>query len=210
MNYLAHIYLAEDTEESLLGNIMGDFVKGPINGGFHPEIEKGIRTHRKVDAFTDTHEIYRASKKLISPERRRFSGIILDLAFDHLLARNWSFYSDGDLGAFIRSTYDVLTRRKDDLPEKFRTALPRMIEEDWLGSYRTMEGAGTAIDRISSRLKRRFGRENTLRGAIVEVERNYEELDRNFNAFFPELISFVESLRKEGEREPVLSSAGVR
>jgi len=208
MNYLAHLYLAEDTEESLLGNIMGDFVKGPISGGFHPEIEKGIRTHRKVDVFTDSHEIFRASRRLISPERRRFSGIIMDIAFDHLLARNWASYSDEELGAFIRRAYDVLARRNDVLPEKLRTALPRMIEEDWLGSYRTMEGAGTAIDRISGRLRRRFGRENTLKGAIEEVERSYEELDRNFNAFFPELIAFVESLRAGDEPQPRLSSAG--
>ena len=210
MNYLAHIYLAGDTEESLLGNIMGDFVKGPIDGGFHPEIEKGIRTHRKVDAFTDSHEIYRASRKLISPERRRFSGIIMDLAFDHFLTRNWSSYSDKDLGTLIIETYDVLIRRKDVLPEKFHQNLPRMIEEDWLGSYRTMEGAGIAIDRISGRLRRRFGRENTLMGAIEEVEKNYEVIEGNFNEFFPELISFVEDLATGDELQPRLSSAGRR
>jgi acyl carrier protein phosphodiesterase len=210
MNYLAHIYLAEDTEESLLGNVMGDFVKGHIGGGLHPEIVKGIRTHRKVDVFTDSHEVFRASRRLISPGRRRFSGIIMDLAFDHLLAKNWSSYSDRDLGAFIRRTYDVLLRRKDVLPEKFRLSLPRMIEEDWLGSYRTMEGAGIAIDRISGRLKRRFGRENTLIGAIEEVERNYGELESNFNAFFPELISFVENLRKNDESQARLSAASGR
>lgn len=210
MNYLAHIYLAEDTEESLLGNIMGDFVKGPIGGGFHPEIIEGIRTHRKVDVFTDSHEIFRASRRLISPERRRFSGIIMDLAFDHLLARNWASYSDTELEDLIRRTYDVLTRRKDVLPEKFRLSLPRMIEEDWLGSYRTMEGAGTAIDRISGRLRRRFGRENTLTGAIEEVERNYEELESNFNTFFPELISFVENLRAGDESQQRISYASGR
>jgi len=210
MNYLAHIYLAEDTEESLLGNVMGDFVKGHIGGGLHPEIVKGIRTHRKVDVFTDSHEVFIASRRLISPGRRRFSGIIMDLAFDHLLAKNWSSYSDSDLGALIRKTYDVLLRRKDVLPEKFRLSLPRMIEEDWLGSYRTMEGAGIAIDRISGRLKRRFGRENTLIGAIEEVERNYGELESNFNAFFPELISFVENLRKDDESQARLSAASGR
>ena len=88
MNYLAHIFLAGDSEESLLGNIMGDFVKGSIGDGFHPGIEEGIRTHRKVDVFTDSHEIFKASKKLMSPERRRFAGVIIDLGFDHLLAKN--------------------------------------------------------------------------------------------------------------------------
>jgi acyl carrier protein phosphodiesterase len=195
MNYLAHIFLAGDSEESVLGNLMGDFVKGPIGNGFPPEIEKGIRTHRKVDVFTDSHETFKASKKLMSPERRRFAGVIIDLAFDHLLSKSWASYSDIDLGSFIRDTYVLLDKRKAMLPERFRLFLPRMIEEDWLGSYRTLEGTGTALDRISERLRRRFHRENKLRGAIEEVESNYRELDNNFNIFFPELISFVEDLR---------------
>ncbi|MEW6145322.1 MAG: ACP phosphodiesterase [Thermodesulfobacteriota bacterium] len=210
MNYLAHIYLAEDSEESILGNIMGDFVKGSIGDGYHPEIEKGIRTHRKVDVFTDSHEIFKASKKLISPGRRRFAGVIIDIAFDHLLSRNWPAYSDADLGAFIRKAYSVLDKRKAVLPEKFRLFLPRMMEEDWLGSYGTLEGTGVALDRISERLRRRFRRENTLSGAIDEVESNYAELEDNFNAFFPELISFVEELRIGERAEPRLSSFGSR
>ena len=206
MNYLAHIYLAGDSEESVLGNIMGDFVKGDIGDGFHPEIEKGIRTHRKVDVFTDSHEIFRASKRLMSPERRRFSGVVIDLAFDHLLSKNWASYSDMGLEGFIRKTYTLLDRRKAALPERFRLFLPRMIIEDWLGSYRTLEGTGIALDRISERLRRRFLRENKLRGAIEEVESNYRELENNFNAFFPELISFVEDLRIAEQSEPRLSS----
>jgi acyl carrier protein phosphodiesterase len=206
MNYLAHIFLAGDSEESVLGNLMGDFVKGPIGNGFHPEIEIGLRTHRKVDVFTDSHEIFRASKKLMSPERRRFSGVIIDLAFDHLLSRNWASYSDFDLGSFIQETYVLLDRRKTILPERFRLFLPRMIEEDWLGSYRTLEGTGIALDRISERLRRRFHRENKLRGAIEEIESNYKELDNNFNMFFPELISFVEDLKIAEQAEPGFSS----
>ena len=88
------------------------------------------------------------------------------------------------------------------LPERFRLFLPRMINEDWLGSYRTLEGTGKAIDRISERLRRRFHRENTLQGAIEEVESNYSELENNFNAFFPELISFVEDLRITEQADP--------
>ncbi|HSC34190.1 MAG TPA: ACP phosphodiesterase [Thermodesulfobacteriota bacterium] len=210
MNYLAHIFLAGDSEESVLGNLMGDFVKGPIGNGFPPEIEEGIRTHRKIDVYTDSHEIFKASKKLISPERRRFAGVIIDLTFDHLLSKNWASYSDFDLGNFIRDTYVLLDRRKAILPERFRLFLPRMIEEDWLGSYRTLEGTGIALDRISERLRKRFHRENKLRGAIEEVESNYKELDKNFNMFFPELISFVEDLKiaEQAERRFSLVRGG--
>lgn len=196
MNYLAHIYLAEDTDESVLGNLLGDFVKGPIGNSYSPEIVKGIQTHRKVDVFTDSHERFLASKKLISPRRRRFAGIIVDLAFDHFLARNWSSYSREDLSEFIRNTYDLLKRHQAILPERLQLFLPRMIDEDWLGSYRELEGVGRTIDRISGRLRRRFKRENTMTGSLEEIEINYGELERNFNEFFPELVSYVGELRE--------------
>ena len=202
MNYLAHLYLAEDSEKSILGNILGDFVKGPIGNDYDPAIVKGIWTHRKVDVFTDSHEIFRESKRLISPSRRRFAGIIVDLVFDHFLAKNWASYSELDLDRFIRETYELLNRNMEILPEKFRLFLPRMINEDWLGSYRMIDGTGKAIDRISERLRRRFNRGNSLLGAIDEVESNYNELEDNFNAFFPELVSFVEDLRITERSEP--------
>ncbi|MFI5322278.1 MAG: ACP phosphodiesterase [Thermodesulfobacteriota bacterium] len=208
MNYLAHIYLAEGSEESVLGNLMGDFVKGAIGNNYEPEIEKGIWTHRKIDVFTDSHEKFKASKKLMSPERRRFAGIIIDLAFDHFLAKNWLYYSDTELDRFIQKKYELLSKHKPMLPEQMRHFLPRMIEEDWLGSYCTLEGTGVAIDRTSRRLKRRFNRENTLTGAIEEVETNYMELESNFKAFFPQLISYVEDLRSAGIHEPELSMLG--
>lgn len=191
MNYLAHIYLAEESDESVIGNLLGDFVKGPVGDEYAPDIAKGIITHRKVDVFTDSHEKFLASKKLISPERRRFAGIIIDLTFDHFLSKNWSEYSSSELTVFINGTYELLARNRSILPEKLQAFLPRMIDEDWLGSYRELEGIGETMDRISRRLNRRFQRENTLAGAVEEVELNYIELEDNFREFFPELITYV-------------------
>ena len=94
MNYLAHLYLAEDSDESLLGNLLGDFVKGRLEEQYSPEIIKGIKTHRKVDAYTDFNQNFLACKKLLRPDRRRFAGIIVDMSFDHFLAKNWADYSD--------------------------------------------------------------------------------------------------------------------
>ncbi len=195
MNYLAHLYLAEDTDESRLGNLLGDFVKGPIDNRYSPGITKGIRTHRKVDVFTDSHRKFIDSKKLISLERRRFAGVIIDLSFDHFLAKNWAAYSDAELNSFTRSIYEMLRRNSHLLPERLALFLPRMIDEDWLGSYVKLESIAWAIDRISKRLERRFKRQNTLSGAVEEIESNYRELDRNFKDFFPELIGFVENYR---------------
>ena len=198
MNYLAHTYLAGDSEESVVGNMLGDFVKGRIGSEFPPGIADGIRAHRKIDAYTDSHERVLGCKRLVSPERRRFSGIIVDLAFDHLLAVNWRDYSELPLGEFIERTYGILGRNSYLMPQRPRQVLQVMIEEDWLGSYRELEGIGLALDRIAIRLKRKFGRENSLPGAAEEIARNYGALEDNFRVFFPELISFARDLRKGG------------
>jgi acyl carrier protein phosphodiesterase len=192
MNYLAHLYLAEDSADSIIGNLLGDFVKGRLDDRYGEGIVKGIATHRKVDSFTDSHELILSSKRLISAERRRFSGIIVDLGFDHFLARNWSEYSSVDLGVFTKKIYDLLKDHENLLPDGLKSVVPRMAEEDWLGSYKEIEAVGKALDRIA----RRFKRENNLTGAIEELVKNYKKLEENFRAFFPQLTSYVESYRK--------------
>lgn len=196
MNYLAHMYLAGDSGELVVGNMLGDFVKGRIGDEFPPGVAEGIRTHRKIDAFTDSHERVISSKRLVSRERRRFSGIIVDLAFDHVLALNWGDYSELPLGDFIQRTYGLLAANAGLMPPRPREVLRFMIEEDWLGSYRELEGIGRALDRIAVRIERKFERGSGLAGAAEEVARNYGALEENFRAFFPELISFVGNYRK--------------
>ncbi len=199
MNYLAHFYLSEDSDDSILGSIIADFVKGPLVDQYPPAILDAISTHRKVDHFTDTNEIVLQSKRLFSPKRRRFSGIIIDVVFDHFLAKNWSSYSKRDLDTFISNSYSILKRYRRLLPGDLKFAVPKMIEEDWLGSYRNLDAIGVTLDRISKRMERRFNRGNNLRGAIEEVKLNYGGLQAHFESFFPELISYVESLRKNGD-----------
>lgn len=196
MNYLAHMYLAGDSGELVVGNMLGDFVKGRIGDEFPPGVAEGIRTHRKIDAFTDSHERVISSKRLVSRERRKFSGIIVDLAFDHVLALNWGDYSELPLGDFIQRTYGLLAANAGLMPPRPREVLRFMIEEDWLGSYRELEGIGRALDRIAVRIERKFGRGSGLAGAAEEVARNYGALEENFRAFFPELVLFVGNYRK--------------
>ncbi len=192
MNYLAHLFLAEDSADSIVGNFLGDFVKGPLDHGYSSEIIKGIITHRKVDSFTDSHERVLSSKKLITQSRRRFAGIIVDVSFDHFLAKNWSDYSNLELNVFIRRVYDLLEQYKDILPEKLQSVIPKIIGEDWLGSYRNIDAVGIALNKISRRLKR----DNSLAGAVEELISNYKVLEENFRVFFPDLIAFVEGYRK--------------
>ncbi|HEY4482294.1 MAG TPA: ACP phosphodiesterase [Candidatus Brocadiaceae bacterium] len=193
MNYLAHLYLADNSPGSLIGGLLGDFVKGPLDNAYDDDITKGTLIHRRIDSFSDSHEKVFESKRLISPKRSRFSDIIIDVCFDHFLARSWSEYSNEELADFTRKVYVLLSKYSHILPYKLRSIIPKMIEEDWLGSYQYIEGIGQIMDRVSRRLTRGEG----LLGAVKELETNYEKMEENFKSFFPELIAYVEGIRRD-------------
>ncbi|MBI3652999.1 MAG: DUF479 domain-containing protein [Acidobacteria bacterium] len=196
MNYLAHLYLAEDSPHSVIGNLLGDFVKGSISDSYPSEIRQGIELHRKVDRFTDAHVVVRSSLKLISPARRRFAGVIVDMFYDHLLAKNWESYSTTPLRLFSQKVYGVLTEHHNLLPQRLQQMLPYIIKEDWLTSYREINTIDQALNRISNRLAKRFQRENALLNAAKELEANYQQLESHFHSFFPDLIDYV---KRQGE-----------
>jgi len=193
MNYLAHLYLADNSPGSLIGGLLGDFVKGPLDNAYDDDITKGTLIHRRIDSFSDSHEKVFESKRLISPKRSRFSDIIIDVCFDHFLARSWSEYSNEELADFTRKVYVLLSKYSHILPYKPRSIIPKMIEEDWLGSYQYIEGIGQIMDRVSRRLTRGEG----MLGAVKELETNYEKMEENFKSFFPELIAYVEGIGRD-------------
>ena len=108
MNYLAHLFLSEGTPESLIGNLLGDFVKGTAVNLYSEEIRKGIDLHRKVDSYTDSHAIVRSSKSLVSSHRRRFAGVLIDVFYDHFLVKNWLEYSEIPVPDFSLDVYKLL------------------------------------------------------------------------------------------------------
>jgi acyl carrier protein phosphodiesterase len=186
MNYLAHLFLSGPSEDAILGSMLGDFVKGCPEGRFSTVVSEAIRLHRKIDSYTDAHPITRRSRIRISPIRRRFAGIIVDVGYDHFLSRHWRRFSSMDLDPFVHRVYAILSRHGPLLPERLSRILPRMISENWLGGYIRLAHVGDALDRIAGRLSRgsRFLR------AITEIEDNYEPLEADFLSFFPELVSF--------------------
>lgn len=191
MNYLAHLYLAEDSPESLIGNLLGDFVKGRSIDTYCDEIKKGIQLHQKVDIYTDSHPVFRESKKLISSVNRRYAGILIDVFYDHFLAKNWLSYSSISLKEFTVRTYQVLQQNEAILPDSLKKVLPNLINRDVLMSYVEIRGIKNALKGISLRLKR----ENNLGSASEELLVNYEQLQLNFFEFFPNLIDYVKTLR---------------
>jgi acyl carrier protein phosphodiesterase len=169
--------------------MMGDFVKGAIGDRYPPKITWGIELHRKIDSYTDSHPITRASRDLYSPVRRRFAGIIVDLCYDHFLYRHWSEFSDVILDQFISRVYEVLMTHRATLPARMEAMVPVMIREDWLGSYRDLIGVEKALNRLSKRVTNG----DRLLGAIEEIKLHYRSLETNFLIFFPDLIHFVQN-----------------
>ncbi len=190
MNFLAHLYLADRQPDALLGSLMGDFVKGPLQGRFSPDLTRALAQHRKVDAFTDAHPVVRASRARMTPARRRFAGIMVDVFYDHFLALHWEDYAEQPLEAFAREVYALLRTREAMLPERLRRIAPLMVQFDWLGSYRRVEAVHVALDRMGERLKRG----NALLGAGAELTANYDGLQADFRAFFPEVRRFAQDL----------------
>jgi acyl carrier protein phosphodiesterase len=192
MNYLAHVFLSDPMEEAVIGAFLGDFVKGLLGDRYSPGIQAGILLHRRIDRYTDTHEITHASRSLVSRERRRFAGILVDVFYDHFLARHWAIYTVTPLVDFTCEVYTILRRHQAGLPERLQHILPAMARDDWLGSYREL----WAIDRALNGLARRSQHSELLAGAVWELERNYSQFEGHFLAFFPELRQYVADCKR--------------
>jgi acyl carrier protein phosphodiesterase len=189
VNYLAHVFLADDTPESLVGALLGDFVKGAAKNNYSPVIQRNIELHRRIDSFTDAHPIVRASKAAFTAERRRFAGVLLDVFFDHYLAKHWDNFSTIELKSFTTNVYAALHAHHELLPEKLQRMLPFMRAEDWLGSYRKIEWIEVTVQRMS----RRLSRGEMLANGGEELRRNYERFEADFMMFFPDLRNFVKT-----------------
>lgn len=203
MNYLAHFHLAVCAGSSLTGNYLGDTVKGSALEAWPAVIEEGIRLHRSIDAFTDHHPDVVRTLALFEPPRRRFAGIILDMAFDHFLALHWSSFHRTPLTQFSRAVYAELAQNAPLMPSVARLRFERMREHDWLLNYQRIEVIDRALDAIAGRLSRR----TALFGAVEDIERHYGALEASFLCFYPQLLHWVQQ-RDAGQDRRGLSPGG--
>lgn len=197
MNYLAHLFLAGESPELIVGNFLGDFVKGPLTAEFSKDITSGIWLHRKIDSYSDSHPVTLRSRNLFNKPARRFAGIIVDVSYDHFLSRHWDKFSEKNRRRFIDTRYQLLMSYWDILPDHLRRILPRLINQDWLGSYHQLEGIEAALNGISFRVKNG----SPIAGSMIEVKSNYQKLESDFLSFFPTLISYVKSINGEMNTE---------
>lgn len=185
MNYLAHLFLAGPSAESLIGNLAGDFVKGRLGDRFPAAISEGIRNHRRVDAFTDSHPAVAAFRRVLIPEHGHYSRIISDVFFDHFLATSWERYSSEPLPDFLRRVFATIDSYPGELPGTLGAVYPRMRDGRWLASYAQQKGIFTALANLSHRLSRR----PHLEAATHHLTDSRAELEPLFHRFFPEVVA---------------------
>ncbi len=185
LNILAHLYLSGDSDEILVGNFIADFVNGEEALAYQQRIYLGILLHREIDRFTNNHHLFSQSKKRLWQRHRHYSAVIVDIFYDHFLAKHWRDYSSIKLQEFADLAYSALRKFEDNLPAKAKFVVPHMITNNWLVNYSKLEG----IDRAMQGLARRASYPSKMASSVRDLESDYTAFENDFRLFFPLLIN---------------------
>ncbi len=196
MNYLAHIYLSFEDDDLMIGNFIADAVKGKQFENYPTRIKHGILIHREIDSYTDSHEIVKTGKRRLS-EYRHYAGVIMDVYYDHFLAKNWSDYSDHPLESYTQAKYQWLKKNFDILPRRIQYLLEYMSAGDWLYNYQFIEGVDFALSGMAKRTAFKSGMER----AVENLKKDYSLFESEFQEFFRQITehihNFTDQLTKE-------------
>ena len=188
MNFLAHIYLSNNNDLIKIGNFMADGIRGKHYEHLPIEIQKGIVLHRAIDSFTDMHPLFRQSTKRLHLKYHHYAGVIVDIFYDHFLAKNWSDHAEEQLEDFVARFYQSLQDHYELLTDKTKVLMPYMIQDNWLVNYQYKEG----IARILFQMDRRTKNNSKMQFAIEELELYYSEFETEFTLFFEDLKTFAD------------------
>ncbi len=187
VNFLAHLHLSGNNGKIIVGNFIADFVKGKVAlANYETQIVVGIHLHRAIDSFTDNHAIVKQSKSRLAPKYRHYSGVIVDMFYDHFLANGWSDYHSTPLADYSQSIYQRLNQNAVLLPEEAKRMLAHMSTHDWLVGYSTEAG----LHRALSGMARRTPYEYKMDQAVRDLVLCYDFYKKEFTAFFPELKKY--------------------
>jgi acyl carrier protein phosphodiesterase len=186
MNYLAHVFLSGTNDQIKIGNFIADFIYGNRYKGFNPEIQKGILLHRYIDTYTDAHPMFRQSKKRLFVQFRHYSGVIVDMFYDHFLAKNFSTYSSIDLELFVSDFYSLLEENQEILPKKVKEILPVMSKYNWLVNYREIEHLRDILSQMNHKTKH-----------DTELHKSIDILNNSYNLFEDDFLIFFEDMLEE-------------
>lgn len=191
MNYLAHLYLAGEEEELIVGNFIADSVKGSHYKKYSERVAQGIMMHRAIDFFSDKHPVYLKSAHRLSDRHGKFSGVIIDMFYDYILASNWEKFSDISLKDFSEKAYKILQGHTAVMPEKSRIILHYMSKHNWLLSYKDTEGIKRALNGLSQRMKYY----HPMHESVVLLEKDKDSFLTDFMEFFPLLQEHIKGFK---------------
>ena len=192
MNFLAHTYLSGNNEEILIGNFIGDYIKGKSYVKYPEMIKKGILMHRDIDTFTDYHPITRRSRYRVAERYHKYAGIVVDIIFDHFLASRFNNYSNMPLEDYVGFTYLILKRNYRILPIAIKYWFPTFLENNWMMAYTTIEG----IERVLERMSANTSLPDHSAYAVEILRCEYNAFADDFEEFFPQIIRFLEEKYK--------------
>jgi acyl carrier protein phosphodiesterase len=187
MNWLAHLYLSEPNAAFRIGNLLPDLAPASALLNLPMDYLRGVQQHRRIDAFTDSHPIFKRSIGRVDPEFRRFGGILVDMFYDHFLARDWPMFSAMPLRDFTNEVYSSFENHRHEIPAEAYGHLERMKSGDWLCSYGDFEGLAVTLGRIGLRLRKPV----PLANAVSILKQHYALFEEDFSGFFVEVVSHV-------------------
>lgn len=193
MNFLAHIYLSGENDWVKIGNFMADSIRGNNYENYPLAIKNGILLHRSIDSYTDMHPVYRQSKHRLHEKYGHYSGVIMDIFYDHFLAKNWATYSNENLEDYADAFYQLLQNNYSLLTDKVKNMMPYMIARNWLVSYASIAGLEMILFQMDHRTKNRVA----MHESIVELQEFYAEFETEFTQFFIELQAHCQQKLQE-------------
>lgn len=199
MNFLAHLFLTRERDEPvIIGNFIGDFVKNRDLDRYSEGIRSGVMLHRSIDSFTDQHpQVLRGVRRLYD-RHGKYASVLVDIFYDHLLARNWADYTDLSLEVFAANTYRILEKHLYLMPRVLKKRLPFMIRDNWLVRYGEVDGIAFTVDKMKDRAMK----PQLLDNAAGSMLQDLPLLEEEFRIFFPDLIAFVDSTGKPDGDQP--------
>jgi len=192
LNWLAHILLSKTDVQYQLGNLLADPMKGRLWDSAGQSLHDGVKMHKAIDVFTDSHGVVSVCKAKLG-SKGYLKGVVVDLLYDHFLTLEWSKYSSVALEMFLDEFYSSALLASKSYPSEPREIILKIVKSSHLSSYGSFDGFALSLERIESRLSERIrGKDSAMRYLPV-VENKYEEMKKDFDLFFPELVSFFKT-----------------
>ncbi len=167
---------------------MTDFLKKKEEANYTGRVLEGIELHRQIDSYTDSHPASLELRKILRKRHGKYAPVVVDLVWDYFLSINWSDYSGSKLPDFNKTVYEVLIRRKKELPQKLNERIDKMVQSDFLMAYATQANMLKSLEWMDRRVNFKSAFVDTLK----DIEESRDEIEQLFKVFFPDVIAHTD------------------